>query len=150
MLGQRRRRWTNINQHLFNFLVCCDIHVNIHDLDRRAGTLTGRCVDSKCRPTVCDVGPTLDQHWINIPCDQHPVFVAYMLLLHNVVSYWPSVADCGTTLFQHCFTVSFSCETGTQETRHSHNVGTMLAHRLRRCPNIVLILLQRFVLLGDL
>ena len=54
--------------------------------------------------------------------DQHLVFVAYMLMLHDVVSYWPSVADCGTTLFQHCFTVSAAA----RQVPKKHGIHTML------------------------
>ena len=58
---------------------------------------------------------------------------------------WPNVEDDGPAHREH----TGACRTYvTDDTRHQTNVDLMLAHRLRRWPNIKSTLVEHFVFAG--
>ena len=60
----------------------------------------------QCWPNVCNHGPTLYQHWVNVSClldIYHAGLAGYPILL----KCWSTVCDAGPTLKQHLLIVSY-------------------------------------------
>ena len=68
MLGQFRRRWTNIKSTLSQRLVFAGI--NLYPADKRR-QINGSLLLGGC----CKRGPTLNQDWINLSCLLAVVFL---------------------------------------------------------------------------
>ena len=77
----------------------------------------------QCWFTVCDTGPALYQHWMNVPGFLGVKKHTDLLLVQR----WASIEDMELVVEQRCY-----------NRRHSPNVWSKLIHRLRRWPGIAL------------
>ena len=80
----------------------------------------------QCWTTVCDIGPTLNQHWDNMVWYSHR-WSGKWLRRKTCIRAW-SYTDSGAL---YCFAVGFPLNTQRQP-----NAVSMLGQRLRRWPNI--------------
>ena len=117
----------------------------------------------ECWPAVSDVGPALKQHWVNVSCvlGSAPVINSRPNTA-TLTKCWATVEDCVPALKQRCLHVIVQryaclpvwsvCPRGIQHSadtrRRGINVGSTVAHLLRRWTNGKPTLIQRAVSAG--
>ena len=107
----------------------------------------------KCWPTVCDAGPTLNQHWVDVSCLLGCLQGLWPQFLYPLIALVCRICT-GTRFYSswtyYCMWSNVYDVSGYQPayTRRWINVGSRLVRRRRRCTSLKPALGQRLLSVG--